>query len=74
MLGEKAPAADPSKVDADFALQGEYAGDVINHEGKNKWGAQVLALGDHKFRLMAYFGGLPAFSIARAPRRIFSSA
>ena len=49
-------AADPSKVDADYAFQGEYVG-VIS--GQFDVGAQVIALGDGQFRLVLYPGGLP---------------
>ncbi len=54
-LAEKAAAADITKVDADFAYQGEYAGDIA---GK-KFGVQVIALGDGTFRAVFYPGGLP---------------
>jgi len=57
---EKAPAADPSKVDADYAVQGEYVGEMTNREGeKVKIGAQVVALGDGKFHAVGFAGGLP---------------
>ena len=46
---------DPSKVDVDYSVQGEYAGEV---EG-GKAGAQVIALGDGKFDIVGYPGGLP---------------
>ena len=49
-------AADPSKVDADYAFQGEYAGVIA---GQFDVGAQVIALGDGKFRLVLFPGGLP---------------
>ena len=52
---EKAAAADITRVDADFAYQGEYAGEI---SGK-KFGAQVIALGDGTFRAVFYPGGLP---------------
>lgn len=52
---------DPKKADADFAIQGEYVGNLIgeNDEDHEKFGMQVIALGDGKFRLVAYDEGLP---------------
>ncbi len=42
---------DPAHAGPDYSSQGEY---------KNDWGgAQVIALGDDKFRLVTYHGGLP---------------
>ena len=42
---------DPAQAGPDFQDQGEY---------KNDWGgAQVIALGDNKFRMVTYRGGLP---------------
>lgn len=40
-----------AKADQDFAVQGEYA--------KDGEGVQVVALGDGKFRVVTYKGGLP---------------
>jgi hypothetical protein len=40
----------------DFDLQGEYVGKDV--EG-NAWGVQVVALGDGKFDVIGYKGGLP---------------
>lgn len=55
---------DPEHVDADFAFQGEYTGEVTlagsDSEGcKTRLGAQVRALGDGAFRTMFFPGGLP---------------
>jgi len=48
-------AADPAKVDADYALQGEYAGELASEA----WGVQIIALGSGKFDTVGYAGGLP---------------
>jgi hypothetical protein len=45
----------PAEAGPDFVFQGEYAGDVGNHP----WGAQVVALGEGKFDVIGYQGGLP---------------
>lgn len=48
-----------AKADADFNIQGEYAG-TFSIDGESiKYGLQVIALGDHKFDGVAYEGGLP---------------
>ncbi len=41
----------------DFEIQGEYSGPI--HDGQNKLGLQVVALGDGQFEGFAYLGGLP---------------
>src|SRR5437763_15510457 len=52
--------ADPSQVDADFAVQGEYMGEMKTPQGeKRKLGMQVEALGHGKFHAVLYTGGLP---------------
>lgn len=48
---------DPAKVDADYAYQGEYSGEV--GDDKLKYGVQVIALGDGKFHAVGYPTGLP---------------
>jgi hypothetical protein len=61
--------ADPTKVDEDFALQGEYSGQVQTQDGDLKVGAQVIALGDGKFRMVGFHGGLPGDGWAGSERR-----
>jgi hypothetical protein len=50
---------DSAKVDEDYAIQGEYSGEVMTADGDLKVGAQVIALGYGKFRMVGYHGGLP---------------
>ena len=50
---------DPAEADADFALQGEYAGTATIEGQPLRLGIQVVAVGDGKFDVVAYPGGLP---------------
>lgn len=48
-----------ARADADYALQGEYIGEIRNDDGVFKVGMQVVAQGKGLFRAVAYEGGLP---------------
>jgi len=50
---------DMAEAGPDFLVQGEYVGNIRTEEGPQRWGAQVIALGDGKFDLVGYLGGLP---------------
>lgn len=47
---------DPGETDDDFIIQGEYVGK--DKEG-NRFGTQIIALGEGKFEAVRYKGGLP---------------
>ncbi len=53
---------DPAKAGADYQVQGEYVGEGSPGGEKTKLGAQVVALGDGKFRLVGFIGGLPVLA------------
>jgi hypothetical protein len=56
----KNPAyADPAQTDDDFPFQGEYAGTLTKGGTAEKYGVQVIALGDGRFDAVGYPGGLP---------------
>ena len=57
---------DPAKVDADYAFQGEYSGEL--GDDKVKYGVQVIALGDGKFHAAGLPGGLPGDGWNRAAK------
>lgn len=52
---------DPAQLknNADYAIQGEYAGEIEFDGKKWKAGMQVIALGEGKFQVVSYGGGLP---------------
>lgn len=65
----KGPAyTDPARTDDDFPFQGEYVGTVQTSEGERRVGAQVIALGEGKFRAVGYPGGLPGDGWDRSDR------
>lgn len=55
VIAEPVVSIDPAKVDADYAVQGEYAGKLAGKDA----GVQVVALGGGKFDAVLYAGGLP---------------
>ena len=50
---------DAKKADADFALQGEFLGAVVENDTGKRIGLQVVAQGDGTFLGVEYAGGLP---------------
>jgi hypothetical protein len=59
LAAERDAVTQPEKAGIDYELQGEFAGEIESDEGKQKLGIQVIALGNGKFRAVAYVGGLP---------------
>ena len=61
---------DASQAGVDFAFQGEYVGDGVLPDGREKKiGAQVIAHGGGKFVVVIYEGGLPGDGWKRGDRR-----
>lgn len=50
---------DPAGAGPDYEIQGEYVGQIRAHQGNETWGGQVIALGQRKFHLILFHGGLP---------------
>lgn len=57
---------DAAKAGKDYTIQGEYEGTA----GDAKIGAQIIALGDDKFRAVFYVGGLPGNGWTRSDKKI----
>ena len=69
----KKGVTDRAHVDADYHLQGEYAGCVLFSDGLHRLvGLQVVALGDGKFDALWYQGGLPGNGYDGTARRKLS--
>ena len=60
---------DVKKAPADYGYQGEYLGTATEDPGL-KLGIQVIALGEGKFDLIAYYGGLPGQGWSRGGETI----
>ena len=59
---------DPANAGPDYSVQGEYRG-ILDPGGEDiDFGMQVIALGDHKFDAVVYFGGLPGDGWNRGDR------
>lgn len=59
VLAKGKATIDRYKVDKDFAIQGEYVGELTKDGKTSKWGGHAIALGNGKFRGLGYPGGLP---------------
>lgn len=64
---------DAASAGPDFVIQGEYKG-VLDPDGDQiTFALQVIALGDHKFDAVGYYGGLPGDGWQRGDRKIAAS-
>ncbi len=60
---------DPAKAGPDFAVQGEYKGDLQLDGKATPIGVQVIAEGDGGFEAVVYTGGLPGAGWKRGDKR-----
>jgi hypothetical protein len=56
---QNSAVTDAAKGGEDFAIQGEYSGELERRGKKRKFGLQIIALGDGAFNAVGYFDGLP---------------
>ena len=61
---------DPARAGPDYEIQGEYLGQARLEKGEQTWGAQVIALGNGKFHLVLFHGGLPGMGWKRGDEQL----
>ena len=61
---------DPAKAGPDYAVQGEYKGELKAEDQAIPLGAQIIALGDGKFHGVFYVGGLPGEGWKRGDNKV----
>ncbi len=67
---EKTPTfVNPRDAGPDYAVQGEYVGKLDTGYGEDAWGVQIVALGNSRFTLVGYEGGLPGDGWERGERK-----
>jgi len=59
----------PKDAGPDYTVQGEYVGKLDTGYGEDAWGAQIVALGNSRFTLVGYEGGLPGDGWKRGERK-----
>ena len=59
---------DPESAGEEFAIQGEYVGDLATEDGRVRLGAQVVSEGNGTFQVSFLVGGLPGDGWNRSER------